>query len=155
MYKSELVLKLEEVALGMRKARTRVFERNGLRSGQVRVLSVLTEYGNLSQADIGRLLDVSGPTVKKLVGNLAESGLVVLSHSDKDKRINIVSLTKEGRDQEPVVKRCNSEIGGIAAKGFSEPEIIMTGMLLARISANLKDDSDNTFGELTENTDFD
>ena len=128
----------------MRKARTRVFERNGLRSGQVRVLSALLEYGDLSQADIGRLLDISGPTTKKLVDNLNKRELVGISLSGTDRRVNIVSLTKEGRSLAPLVKECNRQIGDIASKGMSEPEIIMTGMLLARISENFKDDSDDS-----------
>ena len=144
MFRDDLVRKLEEVALGMRKARTRVFERNGLHSGQVRVLSALFEYGDLSQADIGRLLDISGPTAKKLVDNLQEAGLVKFLVSGNDKRINIVSLTIPGRDQAPVVRDCNEQIGDIASKGMSEPEIIMTGLLLARLSENFKDDSDNS-----------
>ncbi|MDH3492596.1 MAG: MarR family winged helix-turn-helix transcriptional regulator [Acidobacteriota bacterium] len=144
MYRDDLVSKLEEVALGMRKARTRIFEANGLHSGQARVISALLEYGDLSQADIGRLLDVSGPTTKKLVDNLCDSKLVRLSASGSDKRLNIVSLTKAGRTKAPIVKECNREIGLIASKGMSEPEIIMTGLLLARLSENFKDDADSS-----------
>ena len=144
MFREELVSRLEEVALAMRKARTRVFERSGLHSGQVRVLSALIEYGELSQADIGRLLDISGPTVKKLIENLLEEELVSLSASGSDRRINIVSLTRKGRAHEPVIKKCNREIGGAASAGMSEPEIIMTGLLLARISENLKEDSERS-----------
>ena len=138
MFKDELIQKLEEVALGMTKARTRVYEERGLRSGQARVLSALFEYGDLSQADIGRVIDIAGPTVKKLVENLEASGFIKLSASKKDKRLIIVSLTKEGRKREPIVKECFSELADIATGGMSEPEIIMTGMLLARIDENLK-----------------
>ncbi|NNE65973.1 MAG: MarR family transcriptional regulator [Pyrinomonadaceae bacterium] len=142
MFREELVSKLEEVALAMRKARTRVFKASGLHSGQVRVLSVLIEYGDLSQADIGRLLDISGPTVKKLIENLVDDGLVSLSLSKKDKRINVVSLTGPGRKKEPIIKKCNAEIGAAASAGMSEPEIIMTGLLLGRLSENLKEHSE-------------
>ncbi len=133
-----MIQKLEEVALGMKKARTRVYADHGLRSGQARVLSALFEYGDLSQADIGRVIDIAGPTVKKLVENLESSGLVKLTASNKDKRLIIVSLTGKGRKQEPVVKKCFSELADTTTRGMSEPEIIMTGMLLARIDENLK-----------------
>ncbi len=143
MFREDLIRKLEEVSLGMRKARTRVFERNGLRAGQARVLAALFEYGELSQTDIGKLLDISGPTVNKQVQNLVAAGLVELAESGSDKRLNIVSLTGAGRKNEAVIRSCNEELGGVVCEGLTEPEIIMTGMLLATISENLKSDQDN------------
>lgn len=143
MYREDLIRKLEEVSLGMRKARTRVFERNGLRSGQAKVLAALFEYGELSQTDIGKLLDVSGPTVNKQVQNLIAAGLVELAESGADKRLNIVTVTKTGRKNEAIIKQCNLELGKVVSEGLSEPEIIMTGMLLATISENLKNDQEN------------
>jgi DNA-binding MarR family transcriptional regulator len=144
MFKDELISKLEEVALGMRKARTRVFDGKGFGAGQARVLSALFEYGKLSQADIGRIVDIAGPTVKKLVENLLEKGFIKVRASGKDRRINIVALTPKGKKLEPIVNECIEELSGIVTDGFSEPEIIMTGMLLARINENLKlaDDAD-------------
>ena len=142
MFRDDLIRKLEEVSLGIRKARTRVFEENGLGSGQARVLGALFEYGPLSQADIGRLLDVTGPTVKRQVENLHEAGFVRLAESGSDRRLNIVSLTNKGKRQEDTIKQCNEELVKIVASGMSEPEIIMTGLLLARISENLKLEQD-------------
>lgn len=143
MFREDLIRNLEEVSLGMRKARTRVFERNGLRAGQARVLAALFEYGELSQTDIGKLLDISGPTVNKQVQNLVTAGLVELTESGSDKRLNIVSLTAAGRKNESVIRSCNDELGRIVSEGLTEPEIIMTGMLLATISENLKSDQEN------------
>ena len=142
MFREDLIRKLEEVSLGIRKARTRVFEEHGLGSGQARVLAALFEFGPLSQADIGRLLDITGPTVKRQVENLIDAGIVKVAESGNDKRLNIVSLTDKGKKQEDTLKTCNTELVKIVAAGMSEPEIIMTGLLLARISENLKIDQD-------------
>lgn len=138
MYRDHLIRKLEEVALGMRKIRTRVYAEKGLQAGQVRVLSSLFEHGSISQADIGRLHDISGPTVKKLVSNLVSTGFVKVSESNTDRRLRIVSLTPAGQKQEPIVEACSREMAIEAAAGLSEPEIIMTGMLLAKIGENLR-----------------
>lgn len=138
MYRDHLIRKLEEVALGMRKIRTRVYAEKGLQAGQVRVLSSLFEHGSMSQADICRLHDIAGPTVKKLVSNLVTAGFVSVAESGSDKRLRIVSLTDAGRKQEPIVEACTREMSIEAASGLSEPEIIMTGMLLAKISENLR-----------------
>jgi len=142
MFREELISKLEEVALGMRKARTRVFSKSGLGSGQARVLSTLFEYGELSQADIGRIVDIAGPTVKKLVSNLSAKGLIKISESGKDRRMNVVALTKAGKAQKELIDAAIKEIESIVIAGLSEPEIIMTGMLLSRIDENLKNSGD-------------
>jgi len=139
MYRDHLINKLEEVALAMRKLRTRVYAGKGLQAGQVRVLSSLFEHGSMSQADIGRLHDISGPTVKKLVSNLVKTGFVEVAESGSDRRLRIVSLTGLGKEQKSVVESATREMAIEAAKGLSEPEIIMTGMLLAKIGENLRD----------------
>ena len=105
MYRKDLIRKLEEVALGMRKARTRVFEKHGLGAGQARVLGALYEYGPLSQADIGRLLDISGPTVKRQVENLRQAGMVTMTESGSDKRLSIVSVTRLGNTRLRALRR--------------------------------------------------
>ncbi len=145
MYRDHLIRKLEEVALGMHKIRTRIYAQNGLQAGQVRVLSSLFEHGSMSQADICRLHDISGPTVKKLVSNLESAGFVTVAESGSDKRLRIVSLTQAGKSQEPTVEACTREIAEAAAAGLSEPEIIMTGLLLAKVAENLRDSADPDF----------
>ena len=71
-------------------------------------------------------------------------GDISLTESGADRRLNMVALTKGGRKKEKLIKRCNAEIGSIVNKGLSEPEIIMTGLLLTRISENLRHDQENS-----------
>ncbi|MEZ5306990.1 MAG: MarR family winged helix-turn-helix transcriptional regulator [Pyrinomonadaceae bacterium] len=142
MFKDELLLKLDEVALGVRKARAQVFAERGIAPGQARVVATLIEYGDLSQADLGRVIDIAPPTVKKLVENLIGSGLVATRPSEDDRRIVIVSLTEAGRKLEKTLGQCSRKLCEIVVRGMSEPEIIMTALLLARINENLKTEFD-------------
>ena len=138
MYRDTLIARLEEVSLGIQKARTRIYSEKGLHAGQARVISALLEYGDLSQADLARLIDIAAPTVKRLVEGLKKSGFVELETSGQDRRIQFVRLTKSGKAQSRVLEKCTEELAEVVCSQFSEAEIIMTGLLMTRISENLK-----------------
>lgn len=142
MFRKDLIARLEEVALGIQKARTRIYADKGLHAGQARVISALLEYGDLSQADLARLIDIAAPTVKRLIEGLQKNSLVKLQTSGKDRRIQVVSLTRKGRAQSKVLKECTNELAQLVCQEFSEPEIIMTGLLMTRISENLKSEKE-------------
>ena len=60
------------------------------------VLAALHEYGELSQADIGRRLGLDRNNVNGIVTRLERTGQVVRTADASDRRRNVVALTEAG-----------------------------------------------------------
>lgn len=73
--------------------------RPGLTLSQVATLRLLKEArgGTLSMSQIARELGVSLPTTSSLVDRLHREGLVARVVSDRDRRVVLVRLTREGQ----------------------------------------------------------
>ncbi|OIH94176.1 MULTISPECIES: MarR family winged helix-turn-helix transcriptional regulator [unclassified Curtobacterium] len=60
------------------------------------VLASLSEYGPLSQAEVGRLLGLDRNNVNGIVARLAESGFLHRSTDPSDRRRNILVISSSG-----------------------------------------------------------
>jgi len=69
--------------------------------GQGRVLSLLKMQPEISQKELGFLLDMSKQALAELLGKLEKSGYITRTQSDKDKRSYIIKLTDSGRNAVP------------------------------------------------------
>lgn len=65
--------------------------------GQGKILLILSDSDNLSQRDLVERLNMTPQSVAEFVRKLESRGLVSRKKSTTDKRVTIVSLTKEGR----------------------------------------------------------
>lgn len=75
----------------------------GLHSGQVFVLSALWQENGLSQIELAQRLNISPPTVYKMVRSLEKNGFVISRRSTTDRRKTIVVLSDKGvRSEKPV-----------------------------------------------------
>ena len=68
-----------------------------LTAGQLGVLKALSEDGPLSLRQLGDNLYRSGPNMTTVVDNLERDGLVRRTRSEVDRRVVLVSSTKEGQ----------------------------------------------------------
>lgn len=108
----------------------------GLHSGQVFVLSALWQENSLSQIELAQRLNISPPTVYKMVRSLEKNGFVVSRRSITDRRKTIVVLSNKGvRSEKPV-----GEIWQTFENTFLEPltdtERLVFKQLLEKLSAS-------------------
>ncbi|MFC8730869.1 MarR family winged helix-turn-helix transcriptional regulator [Luteimicrobium sp. NPDC057192] len=69
---------------------------NGLRSYHYRLLAALEQWGDMSQADLGRRTGIDRSDVTGALGDLEPRGLVVRSPDPTHGRRKIVAITPDG-----------------------------------------------------------
>lgn len=69
------------------------------------ILYHLFSKDSLKMGEIAQLIDKDRSTVTTLISKLSKMGYVKLQKDKSDKRANLVSLTKKGRDIEPIMDR--------------------------------------------------
>jgi DNA-binding MarR family transcriptional regulator len=73
---------------------------------QWRILVVLSESeAQMRVSDLGRSIGASLPSTSRLVSRLRGRGLLILSPSETDRRVSLISLTDRGRDVVSAVRR--------------------------------------------------
>ena len=104
---------------------------------QSRVLYMLVEYGDQSQAELQQHLYIKGSTMNGIIDSLLNKDLVSKTDSDVDKRAKIISITEKGRllDQNLWDDLDKKEIEYI--EGFSKEEMALLMTWLKKIKANL------------------
>jgi MarR family transcriptional regulator, lower aerobic nicotinate degradation pathway regulator len=70
---------------------------DGARRQHFTVLASLSEQGPASQADLGRRLSIDRSDLHALLAELERDGLVARVRDERDRRRNVVTLTRAGR----------------------------------------------------------
>ena len=82
----------------------------GITYTQYLVLLVLWELENSNIKEIAKVLKLDSPTITPIVQKLEKMNLVKRQRSDKDERIVLVSLTKNGIDLETQVADIQNKV---------------------------------------------
>jgi MarR family transcriptional regulator, lower aerobic nicotinate degradation pathway regulator len=69
----------------------------GARRQHFTVLTSLAEQGSASQAELGRRLSIDRSDLHALLAELERDGLVARARDERDRRRNVVTLTRRGR----------------------------------------------------------
>jgi DNA-binding MarR family transcriptional regulator len=90
----------------------------GLTGPQSAVLRSLTNSGSLSSADLSRRLYVTPSNITGIIDRLEKKGLVERIRKQGDRRIALITLTKEGAElskslPDPVEKKLISELSDL------------------------------------------
>lgn len=93
--------------------------------GQKRVLTTLARHGSMSQRDLLEEMGLARATLSELLTRLEEKGLIERARSKADRRVTIVSLTKQGK---------------AASKKVIDIELDIAEEAFAPLSAAQKDD---------------
>lgn len=109
----------------------------GLHSGQIFILISLWNTDNQSQIELAKNLNVSPPTINKMVKNLKKNGFVNCRRSKNDGRIVKVLLTEEGRQirESAIVQWKNLEIEVFSI--LTETEKLICFQILEKLKKSL------------------
>lgn len=109
----------------------------GLSFSQFMVLEALYSKGNLSIGEVREAILSSVGTISLVVKNLEKMGYVKRKTDENDKRVSILSLTKEGRDVIEKVIPENEAMIYDYMKDLNEEETATLLSLLKKLGANI------------------
>ncbi len=84
------------------------------------VMRVLFEYKNLSQVEIAELLKKDKVSITFILDGLAKRGIVTRQTDPKDRRRNIVNLTKNAYKIQSKIQMMAKELHEFASRGLNE-----------------------------------
>lgn len=134
-------LQLEFLLAEVVRLQMRVYNRRfktGLNQSQVSALIHLDRVDDLSQIDLASRLGMRKAATGTLIENLEGKGLVERTRGREDRRLQLVSITDEGRRVVETVDRMAEPLGQELRKGVSRDERVQLVSILQRIRRNLR-----------------
>ncbi|GBQ35872.1 MarR family transcriptional regulator [Gluconacetobacter azotocaptans] len=111
----------------------------GFASGQLPVLSALSNGETLSQSELARLAKVEQPTMAQLLARMERDGLIHRTPDPKDRRSSLVSLSDAARSRIPAGRAILRQANRDATKGMTDAEVATLIDLLQRVLANVNE----------------
>ena len=109
----------------------------GLHSGQVFILFSLWFEDGQRQNNIAKSLNLSSPTVNKMVKSLAEAGFLSIQNDESDGRASLIFLTERGIAIRPIVEQLWQNLEDDVYSNLTETEKIVLFQLLEKTLKNL------------------
>lgn len=122
----------------LRTARAAMQRRVGMSEARLQVLGMIFRYGEMSQAELQRRLDVDGAAVTRQVKQLESEGLLVRRVDPSDNRYTLVTLTPEGTERLREVARMAKEFIAQSLDGISDEDLECVRAVTARVRANIE-----------------
>lgn len=107
----------------------------GLHSGQVFVLMELWKTDGQRQIDLAARLNLSAPTVNKILGGLLENDFVTRARYEDDARSTRIFLTRKGTEVRIELERAWEELEEQTLAGLTDTEALMLKQLLEKLFA--------------------
>jgi DNA-binding MarR family transcriptional regulator len=124
---------LAKVTTAFRNSLERHMGAIGLHGGQVFVLFELWKQDGLRQVDIATRLNLSAPTVNKMLKGLIEIDLVTRERLDDDARSTRIYLTDRGFEMREEVEAQWLELEESCLSGLTETERLVLSELLSKL----------------------
>jgi DNA-binding MarR family transcriptional regulator len=105
----------------------------GLHGGQVFILMELWKKDGQRQTDLAARLEVSAPTVNKILGGLLEAEFVTRARYEDDARSTRIFLTPKGHQIRGVVEEQWAELEANTLIGLTDTEQLIFKQLLMKI----------------------
>lgn len=109
----------------------------GLHSGQVFVLISLWQEDNQNQVNLARNLNLSTPTINKMVKNLVDKNFVTCYKCSTDGRMMRVRLTDKGREYENLVTEQWQKIEEDTFTKLTDTEKLIFSQLIIKLNETL------------------
>ena len=124
---------LARVTTAFRNSLERQMGQIGLHGGQIFVLLELWKQDGLRQIDIAGRLNLSAPTINKMLKGLIEINLVTRSRLDNDARSTRIFLTERGREMREHIEEQWLELEENCLTGLTETERLVLFELLGKL----------------------
>ena len=124
---------LSRLATSHRTLLDKYMQAAGLHGGQVFILLELWKKDGQRQTDLAAKLEVSPPTVNKILGGLLERNLVTRARYEDDARSTRIFLTQKGADIRVLVEEQWAEMESMTLAGLTDTEQLMFKQLLAKV----------------------
>jgi DNA-binding MarR family transcriptional regulator len=105
----------------------------GLHSGQVFVLMELWKTDGQRQIDLAARLNLSPPTVNKILGGLLENDFVTRARYEDDARSTRIFLTQKGVDVRGDLEQAWEALEDQTLLGLTDTEALMLKQLLQKL----------------------
>jgi DNA-binding MarR family transcriptional regulator len=122
----------------LRAARAAFQRRVGMSEARLQALGMIFRFGEMSQAELQRRLDVDGAAVTRQVKQLESEGLLVRRVDPSDNRFTLVTLTPEGTERLREVGRMAKEFIAQSLDGISDEDLECVRAVTARVRANIE-----------------
>lgn len=124
---------LAKVTTAFRNSLERHMGQIGLHGGQIFVLLELWKADGLRQVDLAGKLDLSAPTINKMMKGLIDVGLVTRSRLEDDARSTRIFLTPLGRSMRAEIEAQWLELEASCLSGLTEAERLILFELLNKL----------------------
>lgn len=121
-----------------------LLEKLGLYRGQPPVLFALWDQEGLTQSELADRLQVSPPTITKMLQRMEKSGFIYRKMDPKDQRVSRVYLTEPGRAVQSKVEETWQTMEAETFADFTMEERVLLRRFLLQMRENLA----RTTGEL-------
>jgi MarR family transcriptional regulator for hemolysin len=102
------------------------------------LLQVHRSGSEASQAKLAAALEISAPSLVRLLGQLERRGFIRREADGADRRPNRVMLTPEGRSAAEQIEERLAPVRASLFRGFSDGELLIANKLLAGIDERLQ-----------------
>lgn len=106
--------------------------------GQLRLLRLIADRKQLTNAEIVEALDIRPSSASALVAKLEDAGLVQREPSATDGRVTLISLTKAGQDFIAAAREEKDNLADTLFAGLSAAEQTQLAALLRKLLASLE-----------------
>lgn len=124
---------LAKVSVAHRNSLERHVSEIGLHSGQVFVMFELWKKDGQRQIDLAEKLNLSPPTVNKILGGLLEADFVTRARYEDDARSTRIFLTRKGTDIRSELEAKWAELEEETVLGLTDTEALMLKQLLGKL----------------------
>lgn len=135
---SEFMDVFARASKAMRAVSETAMRRHGLHLGQNRVLALLWERDGMTPGEIAAALEVTTPTIVKMVTRMAASGLLVRRRDDPDNRLVRLYLTDAGRALQQAIEDEMSRIEAGVTAGLTAAELDLLTAALGKVATSAR-----------------
>lgn len=111
--------------------------------GQLRVLRLIAQHDHLTNADIVEALDIRPSSASAMVAKLEDAGLITRTPSEADGRVQLISLTEDGKT---FIESARNDKDQLADKMFAgltaDEQAQLTGLILKLVGSLETGDQD-------------
>jgi len=115
-----------------------------------KVLAALSIEDGISQTKLADLIFVEGPTLVSMIDKLERLELVKRKPDPKDRRNNLIFMTKKSEEMIKTIVDCVLELRKTITKNISDKELEITKKVLRKMT----EDADNYYHKMRKQVEF-